>query len=168
MNRYPLWKYLIVLTALIIGIVYTLPNFYGESPAVQIAGAKSTVRVDPGMIDTVEEILRSAQIESTGSWYEQNGPVGTVRVRFATTDEQLKAKDLIEHRLNPDPENPDYTVADRKSTRLNSSHVAISYAVFCLKKTIYHKHNLTSPSLCSDTSQNKTCPESYINSKDND
>lgn len=111
MNRYPLWKYLIVLTALIIGIVYTLPNFYGESPAVQIAGAKSTVRVDPGMIDTVEEILRSAQIESTGSWYEQNGPVGTVRVRFATTDEQLKAKDLIEHRLNPDPENPDYTVA---------------------------------------------------------
>lgn len=111
MNRYPLWKYLTVLAALIIGVLYTLPNFYGESPAVQVAGAKSTVRIDPSVLDTVEGILRSAQLESTAAHFEQNGPVGTVRVRFATTDEQLKAKDIIEHALNPDPGNPDYTVA---------------------------------------------------------
>lgn len=111
MNRYPLWKYLTVLAALLIGILYTLPNFYGESPAVQIAGAKSTVRVDSSVLDTVEGILRSAQIPSTGGFFEQNGPVGTVRVRFDSTDVQLKAKDAIEQTLNPDPSNPDYTVA---------------------------------------------------------
>src|SRR5690625_2241417 len=111
MNRYPLWKYLTILVALIIGVLYTVPNFYGESPAVQIAGAKSTVRVDPTTLDTVQEVLRTAQVQTTASYFEQNGPVGTVRVRFDTTDEQLKAKDIIEHALNEDPENPDYTVA---------------------------------------------------------
>lgn len=111
MNRYPLWKYLTVLAALLIGVLYTLPNFFGESPAVQIAGAKSTVRVDNSVLDTVEGILRSAQIPTTGGFYEQNGPVGTVRVRFDSTDDQLKAKDAIEHALNTDPANPEYTVA---------------------------------------------------------
>ena len=111
MNRYPLWKYLTVLAALLIGVLYTLPNFFGESPAVQIAGAKSTVRVDATMLDKVNDILSSAQLETTGGFFEQNGPVGTVRVRFASTDEQLKAKDVIEHALNPDVENPEYTVA---------------------------------------------------------
>ena len=111
MNRYPLWKYLVVLAALLIGVLYTLPNFYGESPAVQIAGAKSTVRVDATMLDRVNDILSSAQLETTGGFFEQNGPVGTVRVRFASTDEQLKAKDVIEHALNPDLENEEYTVA---------------------------------------------------------
>ena len=111
MNRYPLWKYLTVLAALIIGVLYTLPNFYGESPAVQIAGAKSTVRVDSTVLNTVEGILQKAQIQPTSAYFEQTGPVGAVRVRFDTTDVQLKAKDIIEHALNPDPENPDYTVA---------------------------------------------------------
>lgn len=111
MNRYPLWKYLTVLAALIIGVLYTLPNFYGESPAVQIAGAKSTVRIDNTVLNTVEGILQEAQIQPTGAYFEQTGPVGAVRVRFETTDVQLKAKDLIEHALNPDPANPDYTVA---------------------------------------------------------
>lgn len=111
MNRYPLWKYLVVLTALVIGIVYTLPNFFGESPAVQVSGAKSTVRIDPSVLSTVEGILQSAQIQTTGGFFEQNGPVGTVRVRFDSTDIQLQAKDVIEKALNPDPKNPDYVVA---------------------------------------------------------
>ncbi len=111
MNRYPLWKYLTVLAALLIGIVYTLPNFFGESPAVQVAGAKSVVRVDSSMLNTVEKILNDADIPSTGSFYEQNGPVGTVRFRFDSTDDQIKAKDAIEQALNTDPDNPEYTVA---------------------------------------------------------
>src|SRR5690606_38935169 len=111
MNRYPLWKYITVLAALVIGLLYTLPNFFGESPAVQIAGAKSTVKVDNTVLTRVEDILKRSNITPTGAYFEQNGPVGTVRVRLETTDVQLKAKDLIEKTLNPDPANPDYTVA---------------------------------------------------------
>src|SRR5690606_14193438 len=111
MNRYPLWKYIIVFAALIVGLLYTLPNFFGESPAVQVAGAKSTVKVDNNVLSRVEGILAQNSITPTGSFFEMNGPVGTVRVRFETTDVQLKAKDIIEKALNPDPSNPDYTVA---------------------------------------------------------
>ncbi len=111
MNRYPLWKYLTVAVALVIGILYTLPNFFGESPAVQVAGAKSTVKIDTSVLERVEDILKSGDITPTSAYFEQNGPVGTVRARFASTDVQLKAKDLIEKTLNPDPANPDYTVA---------------------------------------------------------
>lgn len=111
MNRYPLWKYLTVLAALIIGVLYTLPNFYGESPAVQVAGAKSTVKIDNNVLTTVQGILDQNKLMPTGAYYEQNGPVGAVRVRFDSTDVQLQAKDIIEKALNPDPDNPDYTVA---------------------------------------------------------
>ncbi len=111
MNRYPLWKYLTVAVALIIGLLYTLPNFFGESPAVQIAGAKSTVKVDNAVLDRVQSLLASGNLNPTAAQFEQNGPVGTVRVRFDSADVQLKAKDLIEKSLNPDPSNPGYTVA---------------------------------------------------------
>lgn len=46
MNRYPLWKYIIVGFALVFGFIYTLPNFFGESPAVQVSSAKATIKVD--------------------------------------------------------------------------------------------------------------------------
>lgn len=111
MNRYPLWKYLTVAVALIIGLLYTLPNFFGESPAVQIAPAKSTVKVDVSMLNQVETLLRDNGIETTGAFFEQNGPTGTVRVRFDNTDVQLRAKDLIERNLNPRADDPSYTVA---------------------------------------------------------
>ncbi|VFR23175.1 Protein-export membrane protein SecD (TC 3.A.5.1.1) [plant metagenome] len=111
MNRYPLWKYATVLIAVVIGLLYTLPNFFGESPAVQVASAKSTVKVDASMLDRVEQLLSEAGLETTGASFEMNGPVGTVRVRFATTDIQLKARDLIERSLNPNSADPSYTVA---------------------------------------------------------
>lgn len=111
MNRYPLWKYITVLAAVIIGLLYTLPNFFGESPAVQVAGAKSTVKVDTHVLSRVEEILERSNITPTGAYFEQNGPVGTVRARFESTDVQLRAKDIIEKALNPDPTDPDFTVA---------------------------------------------------------
>jgi len=111
MNRYPLWKYLTVLVALVLGLLYTLPNFFGESPAVQVAGAKSTVKIDNSTLARVEDILKSSQIPYTASRFEMNGPVGTVRVRFESTDIQLKAKDTIEKALNPNASDPDYTVA---------------------------------------------------------
>ena len=111
MNRYPLWKYLTVLIAVVIGLLYTLPNLYGESPAVQVSSAKATLKIDAGMLDRVQSILQQAKIASAGASFDQNGPVGTVRVRFANTDIQIQARDLIEKALNPNPADPSYTVA---------------------------------------------------------
>jgi preprotein translocase subunit SecD len=111
MNRYPLWKYLTVLVALVLGLLYTLPNFFGEAPAVQVSSAKSTVKIEPDMQGRVENILAQANIVGTGSSFERNGPIGTVRVRFANTDTQLQARDVIEKALNPNPTDPSYTVA---------------------------------------------------------
>ncbi|AYN19823.1 protein translocase subunit SecD [Alcaligenes aquatilis] len=113
MNRYPLWKYVIVLVALAIGLIYTLPNLFGESPAVQVSSAKSTVRLETSLISHVEELLKQNNIPTTGSYFEQNGPNATARFRFESTDVQLKAKDLIERELNKDSTAtaPDYTVA---------------------------------------------------------
>lgn len=111
MNRYPLWKYLTVLVALVLGFLYTLPNFFGEAPAVQVSSAKSTVKIEADMQGRVENILAQANIVGTGSSFERNGPIGTVRVRFANTDTQLQARDVIEKALNPNPTDPSYTVA---------------------------------------------------------
>jgi len=111
MNRYPLWKYLTVLVAVLIGLVYTLPNLFGESPAVQVASAKSTVKIDNTMRERIETLLTAHGIEFTGSRFDLNGPVGAVRVRFASTDVQLQARDLIENTLNPNSADPSYTVA---------------------------------------------------------
>ncbi|NHC60673.1 protein translocase subunit SecD [Paenalcaligenes suwonensis] len=111
MNRYPIWKYLTVLVALVIGVIYTLPNFYGESPAVQIASAKSTVKVDLSTLSRVESILQRHNLTSTGSYFEQHGTSGTIRVRFDSTDTQFKAKDVIERELVPNAEDPEFTVA---------------------------------------------------------
>ncbi|MCB5364605.1 protein translocase subunit SecD [Pusillimonas sp. CC-YST705] len=111
MNRYPLWKYLTVLAALVIGLIYTLPNLFGESPAVQISSAKTTVKVDQSMLQQTEQLLREKNIPYTGAFFDMNGPVGTVRVRFESPDIQLQAKDLLERTLNPDPSDPSYTVA---------------------------------------------------------
>ena len=115
MNRYPLWKYVIVLVALAIGLIYTLPNLFGESPAVQVSSAKSTVRLETNLISHVEELLKKNNIPTTGSYFEQNGPSATARFRFESTDVQLKAKDLIERELNKDSTAaaPDYTVQAR-------------------------------------------------------
>jgi preprotein translocase subunit SecD len=111
MNRYPIWKYLTVLVAVVIGLLYTLPNLYGESPAVQISSANSTLKLDAGMLDRAQDILKKAGVANTGATFEQNGPVGTVRVRFANTDQQILARDTIEKALNPNPAEPTYTVA---------------------------------------------------------
>jgi len=110
-NRYPLWKYLTVAVALVIGLLYTLPNFFGESPAVQVSSVKATVRVDASMIGRVEQILNGAGIGHTGIQFDQNGPVGSVRVRLADTDTQLRARDVLERELNSNPADPSYVVA---------------------------------------------------------
>ena len=107
MNRYPLWKYVTVALALVFGFIYTLPNFFGESPAVQVSSAKVTLKVDTATLSRVEETLRSAGISHDGIQLDTVG----VKVRFKDTDTQLKAKDAIEKAFNPDRSDPQYVVA---------------------------------------------------------
>ncbi|MGO4765989.1 protein translocase subunit SecD [Cupriavidus sp. 2KB_3] len=111
MNRYPLWKYIVILVALAIGIIYTLPNFFGEAPAVQVSSAKATVKVDLSMQKRVEEVLAQSQLQPDGVFFDVSGQSGSVKARFRTTDDQLKAKDALSRALNPDPADPTYVVA---------------------------------------------------------
>ena len=89
MNRYPLWKYILVACALLIGFIYTLPNFFGESPAVQVSSARATLKVDLKTLERVESALNAAGVESKGTFLDSNG----VKVRLQDTDTQLKAKE---------------------------------------------------------------------------
>ncbi len=107
MNRYPWWKYAILAVALLIGLLYTVPNLYGEAPAVQLSGAKSTVKVDAAMVDRVQQVLQAAQIKADFVQFDGQ----SVRARFGDTDTQIKAKDALVRAFNPDPADPRYIVA---------------------------------------------------------
>ena len=107
MNRYPIWVYVTVAVALLLGVIYTLPNFYGELPAVQVSSAKATIKVDSKLMERVEAALKAGNLSAGGVTLDAT----SVRARLATTDEQLKARDTIERALNPDPADPTYVVA---------------------------------------------------------
>jgi preprotein translocase subunit SecD len=106
-NRYPWWKYAIILVALVVGALYTAPNFFGESPAVQVSSAKSTVRVESALVGRVQEALKAANINADFVALEGT----SVRARFADTDTQLKARDAISKALISDPNDASYIVA---------------------------------------------------------
>lgn len=107
MNRYPVWKYAILVIVLLVGALYTLPNFFGEAPAVQVSSAKATVKVDTAVQQRVEEALKAAGVTPDFVALEGN----SVRARFDTPDTQLKAKDAIQKALVPDANDPSYIVA---------------------------------------------------------
>ena len=107
MNRYPVWKYAIIVIALLVGVLYTLPNFFGEAPAVQVSSAKATVKVDNAVLHRVEQALKAADVKPDVLTIEGT----SVRARFNTPDEQLKAKDVIQKALIPDANDPAYIVA---------------------------------------------------------
>ncbi len=107
MNRYAIWKYVVLVIALFVGAFYTLPNFFGESPAVQISAAKATAKVDLGVQERVESALKAAGL--TPELLALEG--GSLKVRFDSTDTQIKAKDAIQQALVPDVNDPSYVVA---------------------------------------------------------
>jgi len=107
LNRYPVWKYAILVIALLVGIVYTLPNFFGEAPAVQVSSAKVTVKLDAQMAVRIEQILSAAGLKADFVQFDTN----SVKARFADLDAQRRAKDAIAEALNPDPNDPTYIVA---------------------------------------------------------
>ena len=111
MNRYPLWKYIVIAAALLIGGLYSLPNFFGEAPAVQVSSAKPTIKVDLATQARVEKILSDDSISNTGMFFEATGHVGSIKIRFNNTDIQLRARDLLQQKLNADQTDPNYTVA---------------------------------------------------------
>lgn len=107
MNRYPAWKYAIIVIALLVGLIYTLPNFFGEAPAVQVSSAKATLKLDASMAPRIEDILTKAGLKADFVQFEGN----SVKARFGDLDAQRKAKDAIGAALNPDPADPSYIVA---------------------------------------------------------
>ena len=111
MNRYPLWKYIVIAAALLIGGLYSLPNFFGEAPAVQVSSAKPTVKVDLATQARVEKILSDDSISNTGMFFEATGHVGSIKIRFNNADIQLRARDLLQQKLNADQTDPNFTVA---------------------------------------------------------
>ncbi len=111
MNRYPLWKYVMIALVLAFGVLYTVPNFFGESPAVQVSSAKATLKLGPDAVGRVQQALQAAGLRAEDAFFEDLGNNGTVRARFANTDLQFKAKTVIEQALNKDPADPSYLVA---------------------------------------------------------
>ena len=127
MNRYPVWKYAIIVVALLVGVFYTLPNFFGEAPAVQVSSAKSTVKVDSATQVRVQEALKAAGITVEAITFDGN----SIKARFDNTDTQLKAKDAVQKALVPDAGDPSYIVAlnllSRSPTWLRSLGAAPMY-----------------------------------------
>jgi len=117
MNRYPLWKYLIIVAALTFGAFYTLPNFFGEWPAVQIASVKATVRVDTSVLTRVEQALKGAGIEQTGLTLDMVGLNPAVFARFRDAETQKRALELLSQTLNPDRADSTYVVAPNLVSR---------------------------------------------------
>ena len=107
MNRYPLWKYILISIALVFGALYTAPNFFGDSPAIQVSSGKATIKVTSDITARVEQVLQTAGIKPEGIVFDGT----SVRARFANTDMQFAAKAQLEKQLNPDPNDPSYIVA---------------------------------------------------------
>jgi preprotein translocase subunit SecD len=127
MNRYPVWKYVILVVALLLGVVYTLPNFFGEAPAVQVSSAKATIKVDTSTLQKVEDALKSAGTAPQSVVLEGT----SIRARFDNTDQQLKAKDAIQKALIPDATDPQFVVAlnlvSRSPAWLSALHASPMY-----------------------------------------
>jgi len=127
MNRYPVWKYAIIVIALLLGVIYTLPNFFGEAPAVQVSASKVMFKVDTSTLAKVEEALKVGGVPASLIALEGT----SIRARFESTDAQLKAKDLIQKALVPDAADPAYVVAlnliSRSPNWLTALHSAPMY-----------------------------------------
>jgi preprotein translocase subunit SecD len=110
MNRYPIWKYILILAAVLLGLLYTAPNYFADSPALQVTTGKATVKVNSDTAAKVADALKRDGIPLEAVSLEGAGDTSAVRARFATPDAQFKAKLALERDLNRDPTDPDYIV----------------------------------------------------------
>ena len=95
MNRFPIWKYLVIAVVLIVSTIYTLPNFFGETPAVQISSTRQSATVDTALMARVETVLQQQGIKPAGLFLDGN----SLKVRFNDPDTQIKARDIIQQAL---------------------------------------------------------------------
>jgi preprotein translocase subunit SecD len=127
MNRYPIWKYAILVIALLVSALYALPNVFGESPAVQVSVARAGLKLDAAAMARVEDALKAADLPALAIALDG----ASIKARFLDTDKQLKAKDVIQKALNPDANNPSYVVAlnllSRSPTWLTALHASPMY-----------------------------------------
>ena len=93
MNRYTPWKYIVIAVSLVIGVLYTIPNFFPEVPAVQISSTKA--KIDAALLGTIEDTLKAGDIAYRGASLDPTG----IKVRLGDRDVQLKAKDLLQGKL---------------------------------------------------------------------
>jgi preprotein translocase subunit SecD len=100
MNQYPLWKYLLVLLVCAVGLVYALPNLYGEDPAIQISSVRT--KVDASTLARAEQALHKVGLTPTASQLDEQG----AKIRFSDIDDQLRARDVVQKELGDT-----YTVA---------------------------------------------------------
>ncbi|MGH8822779.1 MAG: protein translocase subunit SecD, partial [Rhodoferax sp.] len=137
MNRYPVWKYAIIVIALLVGVIYTLPNFFGEAPAVQVLAANSVAKVDTATQTRIEDALTAAKMTPDAVTLDGN----TIKARFDSTEVQLLAKDVIQKALNPDPSNKAYVVAlnliSRSPAWLSALHAFPMYLGLDLRGGVY-------------------------------
>jgi preprotein translocase subunit SecD len=98
MNRYSLWKYLIIAASLVLGLLYTLPNFFGESPAIQVSPLRTSAQTDTALLQRIEQVLNRNNLPYTGTLLESSG----IKVRFGDTDTQIKARDILETEIGND------------------------------------------------------------------
>ena len=100
LNRYPLWKYLLIVAVLALGLIYATPNLYPDDPAIQISGASSTQTIQQADLQRIEQALNEAGIETKGAELSSNASSGLVRlVRMA---DQLPAQDIVRRTLGHD------------------------------------------------------------------
>jgi preprotein translocase subunit SecD len=98
MNRYSLWQYLIIAVALAVGFLYTVPNFFGEVPAVQVSPLKASLKADTALLGRVEEALKKGNVAVNGVFLDAT----SVKARLPDTDTQIRAKDLLQAQLGED------------------------------------------------------------------
>src|SRR5258706_16036789 len=91
MNRYPLWKYILIAVALTVGLLYTLPNFFGEVPAVQISPAKTTAKMEEALLSPVDQALSQANIKPAGFFFHPC----SIKLPLANTHVQFEAEDMF-------------------------------------------------------------------------
>ncbi|WP_392558749.1 protein translocase subunit SecD [Orbus mooreae] len=94
LNRYPLWKYILLVVVILVGLLYALPNIYGEDPAIQISNTRSS-EVTVQTQEEIQKLLSDNQIEAKSIVFENN----SILIRVANNDIQLKAKELIAEKL---------------------------------------------------------------------
>ena len=156
MNRYPVWKYVVLVIAFVVAGLYAMPNFFGSSPVVQVSAARSSIKLDAATVSKVEQALQSASLVPDGVALEG----ASIKARFLTTEVQIKAKDAIQKALNPDPADAGYVVAlnllSRSPEWLKALHASPMYLGLDLRGGVHFMLQVDMPAALSKKAESLT------------